>query len=417
MGPSILLAWVGAACSLDRSPLAGDVRGIAGDQGPEAGAGGSATGGTGGTVFATGGAGGSGGSAAVLDGGADPNDFFQLDSSVPSLDVDSSIPIDTSVTCSATGIFAVRAEIDVIWGGRSGGLVELTDDGRGKLYNILRVNVAAVGNGLDFVGTAKLCGIELPTFYSTTLCEAYKPEFPGALFDASTMPTLALSGQYQCLHPGCAVQFAPTAGLFGIDLAAPDAPWPTPGTLKALTCSLGVGLDCYPDDDSDTQPGIGVKLRTSGATGVPCASGGEFQFQGAPLNANPAAIFGGVVRTDRIMLGVRSALGGTSVLGSDCARAEGKGVARFLESRAAGCMRQPGSFNPFSLPAGANDECKEDEASFMDENMPIYEILEEGQVPRLQVKDMSPSPGTLFTVVRLGELGDDVSCAEVRDAF
>ena len=336
---------------------------------------------------------------------------------MPDLGVDSSVPIDTSVDCERTGVYAVRAEIDVYWGGRSGGLVELTDNGRGKLNNILRVNIAAVGSGLDFVGNAKLCGIDLPTFYSTTLCEAYKPEFPGGLFDASSMPTIAMSGQYQCLHPGCVLQFNATAGLFGIDLPTPDAPWPAPGTLKDLSCSLGAGLNCYPDDDSDAQPGIGVKLRTMGMPGVACGTGGDFKYMAAPLNANPGAIFGGVVRTDRVMLGVRSALGGSSVFDHDCKRAEGKGSAKFLESRAAGCMRQSGTADPFSLPAGPNDECNADEATFMDQNMPIYLILEQGQTPTFAVKDMSPSVGTSFTVVRLGDLGDDVSCAQVREAF
>jgi hypothetical protein len=413
-----ILAVLGAVgCTLDTSPLSetGRSGGLAGEGGT-GGMGGAGSGG--GPVFPTGGVGGGGSGGLDLPDAGDPNDFFQLDGSVPPLDVDSSVPIDTSVDCESTGIYGLRAEIDVYWGGRNGGLVELTDNGRGTLLNYLRVTIAAVGKGGDFVGSSKLCGVELPTFFSTTLCEAYKPEFPGALFDASSMPTIAMSGQYQCLHPGCAVQLAPTAGLFGIDLRAPDAPWPIPGTLQDLDCSLGAGLNCYPDDDSDSHPGIGVKLLTSGKPGVPCGTTGqEFTYMAPPLNANPGAIFGGVVRTDRIMLGVRSALGGGGVFNADCSQADGKGTAKFLESRAAGCMHQQGSADPFMLPSGANDACSADEASFMDVNMPIYLILDEGKSPTIKVDDMSPSPGTRISLVRLGDLGDQVDCGAVRDAF
>ena len=54
----------------------------------------------------------------------------------------------------------------------------------------------------------------------------------------------------------------------------------------------------------------------------------------------------------------------------------------------------------------------------MDENLPDYFILGEGDEPNpsLSLSDDSPSPGPLVSVIRLGELGDEVSCADVRAA-
>jgi hypothetical protein len=54
----------------------------------------------------------------------------------------------------------------------------------------------------------------------------------------------------------------------------------------------------------------------------------------------------------------------------------------------------------------------------MDANLPIYSILGVGAVPssNLKLKDASPSKGPQLSVVRLGTLGADVSCAAVRAA-
>ena len=55
----------------------------------------------------------------------------------------------------------------------------------------------------------------------------------------------------------------------------------------------------------------------------------------------------------------------------------------------------------------------------MDANLPLYTILDVGEVPanNLDVPDESPSLGPQVSTVRLGGLNDDITCADVRAAF
>ena len=123
-------------------------------------------------------------------------------------------------------------------------------------------------------------------------------------------------------------------------------------------------------------------------------------------------------RADRILLGTRTKLGGAGKIAADCNSGVGEGFAEFVQSRAWGCLAQPGSANPGEPAAGANDPCQATEAMFMDENLPIYEILRLGESPgsNLDVKDRSPSKGPLMSLVRLGKPGESVSCEQVRNA-
>ena len=125
-------------------------------------------------------------------------------------------------------------------------------------------------------------------------------------------------------------------------------------------------------------------------------------------------------RADRIHLGTRTKLGGASVLGAGCLTGLGSGIAEFVQSRAWGCMVQPGtSDNPFDpVGAGPNVVCESAEAAFMDENLPIYDVLLPGETPTapIKVNDMSPSTGPKISLIRLGDLGDDVNCGDVRSA-
>jgi len=148
-----------------------------------------------------------------------------------------------------------------------------------------------------------------------------------------------------------------------------------------------------------------------------CARG--YRLRGAPLNANPLAIFDGVPRTDRLHLGVRIRLGGSGRLSSDCSAAEGQGVADFVQSRAAGCMVQEGTSSLFQTPAGPNDPCSESQVEFMNENLPVYDLLRVGQRPSwfLSLTDRRSSPGPKYHIVRVGPADQDFTCADVRAAF
>jgi hypothetical protein len=328
------------------------------------------------------------------------------------------VDIVDAVECEAGGVFGVKAVVDVSWGGRSGGLVGLTDDGRAPIEIFLRVEATAIKANNELEGTIRPCGVVLPPFYSTTLCESYNPIFPPEMWDSATMPSFPLLGSYQCLNPGCSVTLAAQTTLLGIALQNPEAPWPTPQQTPELLCPEGKGVACFPDHDSNMLPGLSIELVTSGVAppGVGCM--GMYRYNGAPLSADIGAIFGGVRRSDHILLGVRTKLGGTGRLANDCNSAVGAGIAEFVQSRAYGCVVQPGTADFGGQPALENEPCTAAQAAFMDENLPIYRVLAAGEAPDdvLNVVDESASLGPLFSMVRLGRAGDAVTCQAVRDA-
>jgi hypothetical protein len=185
-------------------------------------------------------------------------------------------------------------------------------------------------------------------------------------------------------------------------------------------------VQCFSDHDDDGLPGLTINVQSGGRVpiaetpnGTSCSN--YYDYWGAPLSASAGAIAKAVRRADRIHLGTRTKLGGASVLGDACMNGVGTGIAEFVQSRAWGCMVQPGtSDNPFDMVgAGPNDVCESAEAAFMDENLPIYDVLLPGEAPTppIMVNDMSPSAGPKIRLVRLGDLGaGDVDCQDVRAA-
>ncbi|MFI5308598.1 MAG: hypothetical protein ACHQ53_14660, partial [Polyangiales bacterium] len=327
---------------------------------------------------------------------------------------------DAGVSCDPLGVFGVRMQVDMAWGGRSGGLVGLTDDGRGMLVVHLLATIDSIDpTTRELHGMMQPCGVELPTFYSTTLCEAYQPVFPTALWQSSAMPRFPLSGHMQCLQPGCIESIDAQTVLVGIELQNPEAPWPTSDQTAQLACNSGTGAKCFPDHDGDGLPGVTARITTQGTSTGGTGCSGKYTDQGAPLSASPAAIIGGVRRTDRVEIGVRMKFGGSATLGDACNLGHGSGIAEFVNSRGWGCLVEPGTYNfPFYQPAGANDACQAAEASFMDANLPVYNILAVGQAPdtKLKLVDTSKSDGPQMSLVRLGAAGASATCADVRAA-
>jgi hypothetical protein len=322
----------------------------------------------------------------------------------------------TGSSCDPTGNFGLRFSVDAAWGGRSGGLVGLTDDGRGKIdvYILLQVqNVDPMTRRLE--GAAHVCGVTLPPFLSTTLCEAYQPIFPPSIWESDTLRPLPLLGRYECAGDGCVLSLDPQTYLLGFDMNNPEAPWPAAGTTNQLRCPAGSGLKCFLDHDDDGQPGVRVEVQSGGYAmgGTGCRS--RYEYRGAPLSSSVAAIFDGVRRTDRLELGIRTKLGGAVRLADDCDSAHGSALAEYVNSRAAGCWVEPGTYNfPNGVGAGQNERCQSREVTFLDENLPVYLLLSAGQTPDagLNLADKSASNGPEIRLARLK--GSD--CAAVRDA-
>jgi hypothetical protein len=328
-------------------------------------------------------------------------------------------PMGGGETCDPIGTFGMRISVDAAWGGRSGGLWDLTDDGRGAIEVFVMAKVEGVDATTRRIqSTGRVCGVKLPPFYSTTLCELYQPNFPVEIWESPKLPGLTLTGRYDCAANGCVLSIDAQTYLLGFSLRNPEAPWPGPGTLDELMCPQGRGMSCYPDHDSDGKPGVTVKLTTSGMTNEMCRQA-RYNYRAAPLSGSVAAIFNGVKRTDRMELGIRTKLGGSSRFMNNCDRGAGSALAEYVNSRAAGCVVQPGTVAwPDTRPAGQNEACDSAEVDFVDENLPEYQLLTAGQTPNsaLELKDKKPSKGPEVSIVRLGTLADDIGCAAVRDA-
>jgi hypothetical protein len=207
--------------------------------------------------------------------------------------------------------------------------------------------------------------------------------------------------------------------LLGVELENPEAQWPSAQQTTSLECPSGEGSECFPDHDDDDKPGLSIELLTEGEVPSPTNTcRGGYERRGAPLSNSIAAIFDGVRRADRMQIGVRIKFGTAVTLGEECATAVGAGITEFVDSRSPGCMVEPGTANYNGQPAGPNVACAASERLFMDTNLPIYTVLDVGESPNddLDLADTSSSAGTEVSLVRLADLGSDVTCEQVRAA-
>lgn len=339
----------------------------------------------------------------------------------PEIDQGCDQDIDRDVICETPGTYAIEAAVDVTWGGRNvSGLINITDSGRGNIVVRLLARIEEIGENGNFVAEIQPCQTVLPPFYSSVLCESYNAVFPDAIWDSASTPSFVTTGRVQCPNPGCILTFDPVTSLVGIDLDDPNGLWPFPETTSTFGCPSGQGLDCFPDHDADADRGITITLPIDGMAPAPpnatCMTG--YTYRAPPLNANPFAIIGGVRRTERIQLGVRVRLGGSGRVDADCSTGLGGGIADFVESRAAGCVVQPGTANPFEPLAGPNTLCNAEEHLFIDQSLPLYTILRQGDAPApaLVIDDHSVSDGPRFSLKRMGDVNAAVTCADVRSA-
>ncbi len=322
--------------------------------------------------------------------------------------------------CELRGIYGSRITVEAWWGGRQlGGLVDLVDPGRGTIVLHVIYHLTEVDPDGSISGVAKTCGVELPPFYATILCESYQPVYGTEIWGRPSIPAYPFTGTADCLHPGCTVHIDTLAALLGIDLNDPAGPWPAPTETMSLECPTGTGADCFPDHDDDGYGGLTVTVLTEGAA-PPAGICPGYEYQGAPLGADIGAILGwDIPRTDRIHLGMRALVGGDVVIADDCSGGSGMAIADGFESRAISCLNQEGmpSGTGEGL-AGAETLCMPEQRQFMDENLPLYHCMKEGDVPdpNLALADNAPSPGPQISIVRLGDFSDDINCEDVRNA-
>lgn len=323
----------------------------------------------------------------------------------------------------AEGIYAIKLEADVWWKDNGAGLLglQLVDPGRGKIVVHLMGRLTDVcEDGSSGVGEIKGCGTTLPPFRSDANCDSFQIQFPDALWDAPTMPKFITKGSTTGFNPGDVLTLDQATGLLGIAMADTEGPWPTYMETAAYACPLGTGEQCFPDHDGDGKPGITVKMGRIGETDVEAGgcSGFDpplpFVFRGAPLDGGPLALVDEAPRAETIYIGLRVRMGGAGAIGSDCASGWGESTAKYMNSRVWDCEVSDGT------------NCADTAANFVDSVAPVYNILDKGAAPPADVLlpatqgggplDQTPSRGALSALVRLGDLDQSFSCADVRNA-
>jgi hypothetical protein len=315
---------------------------------------------------------------------------------------------------SASGVFAIKTVVDVWW--QDDAVPPLVDPGRDVItvYLMGRLDgVCADGKG---EGIMKGCGTELPPFKSDANCDVFQIQFPDALWDSDKMPTFKTGGMTTGFEPGGMLNILTTTALIGIELMDPEATWPTPQQTGTLACKAGMGDKCYPDHDGDGKPGISITMGKIGQTYSMGNCGGfmlDFVYRGAPLDALNA-LADDSVRADKLQIGIRTKLAGGGEIAADCKSGVGDSTADFLDSRVFDCTKTDG------MP------CELAEAGFVDEQAPTYNILKKGMAPPTTVEkpatqgggplDQTPSKGPRSSLVRLGDLSGNFTCADVRGA-
>jgi hypothetical protein len=343
---------------------------------------------------------------------------------------------------TAEGVYAIKTDLDVWWHDENNPTTPIVDPGRGTITIYLMGDLHTCDDGKG-TGVLKACGSALPAFTSDVTCDAYQLQFADELWDKPDMPTFTTTGTTSGFDPGATLTIAQASGLVGILLDDPTM-WPTADQTGMIKCMSGAKMgipDCYPDQDGDGQPGITVSLLTTGSfmptncgTGAnqpdcKCSALGNpaFSYRGSPtsLDLTAGGGSGGGVRTKEVHVGLRTTLGGMGTIAADCKSGMGDGMAPedAIKSRVVSCKVDPGS-----LPSGdtshTNNDCSQDEALFVDQNVPNYHVLQKGGTPMSGINypngkalDPTPSMGPLSSVKRLGDLGTKFTCADARKAF
>jgi hypothetical protein len=427
-----------AGCSADESPSAGGAGGglpSGGAGGTMAGAGGGGSGGGApiGGASGVGGTSGSGGAAGDVAMGGVGGTAGTGTAGTPSLMCETTTVKEGTCKDKAEGVYAIKLEADVWWKDNGNGIaaLPLVDAGRGKIIVHLMGHLTDVcDDGSNGIGEIRGCGTILPPIRSDVACDSFDITFPDAIWDSPDMPTFITTGEATGFNPADILTLHQKTGLLGFDMPDTEGAWPGYMETINVTCPGGVGVDCFPDHDGDGHPGITVVMgqieqmddrRLNGGTDVDmCGAGEPFVFRGVPPGGDPTALENEGVffpKAYKNYIGLRVRMGGAGGIASDCMSGWGKSAADYMNSRVWGCELKDGT------------PCPDAHASFVDSISPVYHILKEGEAPPADVLqppapsygngmplDQTPSRGALSALVRLGNLDQSFTCADVRNA-
>jgi hypothetical protein len=317
-------------------------------------------------------------------------------------------------TCKISGSYAVQVELDVWWLDELDERAPLFDPGRGKLRLLAQSTLSEFcqdGSGSALMQT---CALRLPPIYNDDNGGVLQLILPDALWDRPGMPVANAAADAHAFAQTAAISFEPVVSTIGITLANLAAPWPSYAQTPFVPCGDGQqGSACFPDQDGDGHPGITARVQMRGDAPTPgYAHRGGWQYAAAGSDPDQLLLDAGAVA---IYLGLRTTLSGSQPLGTDCQGAAGALNAGDVSLRALDCAMRDGT------------PCTAAGATFVDRRMPTFHVLQPGETPPTRWKhprrdadaqlDRSPSLGPQSTTVRLGELADNLGCADARAAF
>lgn len=325
-------------------------------------------------------------------------------------------------TCKdkAPGIYGLKTEVDV-WYMDENNAQPVFDPGRGKITIYFKGTLGDLcEDGSGGKAQMQACGTRLPPLYADLNGGVIQITFPDEMWDKPGMPVYPATGSSTGFNPGDTLTIDPTAGLLGIDLGPEGAAATFPGYMQTTTfaCTDGkTGADCFPDQDGDGNPGVTVKMQLEGTPPDPgYQSISAWHYIPAPISLGSGAFEMGA---ETVYIGLRTSLGGSGLIGSDCMSGSGAAVAEDFISRVFACVMNDGM--PCSETGGETDG-----VGFLDKNTPTFYVLKPGDVPpekwkhaRAEVDsllDRTPGKGPQSSMVRIADLGSEVSCADVRNA-
>jgi cysteine-rich repeat protein len=273
----------------------------------------------------------------------------------------------STVTCDLDGTWALKIATEVTWPDSSPKIVIA---GSGTILSWAKIQRTVSGS--TATDEAVPCGLQIPDFAAEVpgvAREDYRLEFPHALFDANTLPSVTSSVALSAAAPGAT--FNSTANPVAIVLGAEGIP--DINTADDLPPNPDIAQYVV-DHDGDGVLGISAHVNpTVGAT-----------YSYVPVRAAP------LTRADRIYLVVRqvSSFNGTI---ADCSTVSGDAIVTEQNSRIVGCHRLE------DVDAGVSGECVDAERDFAERYKVVY--------------------STGAATFSMKKLADGASCADVRGAL
>jgi hypothetical protein len=313
------------------------------------------------------------------------------------------------------GVYGVEMNLDVYWSDEINSISPAYDAGRGTIKTLLIGELRGLCPG-DAEGelVVRVCDLRLPPIYLDSTGGVVQFVLPQAIWDKPGIPEFtARARPVDREHTGFEI-VSPVSALLGMQLETSDAVWPSYTDTPFVAClDRKRGADCFPDQDGDGKPGLSLHVELQGmppSAAAPHAGG--WHYTPAPTDAGLPYLGAGATK---LFAGLRTTLGGAYPLGPDCNGETGRADAADVSLRVLDCVMVDGA------------ACTPSGATIVDQNMPTFHALHAGDAPPRAWKNLRPaadaaldrsaSVGPQNTVMRLGDSGAQLNCADVREVF